>query len=159
MEIYLNEKKNKKNGLDTRITCKALFLALAHFGFPIGEKGQKLKIPKQILNKKWDIKKYVIRGLFDTDGYLFAKKHEGYRYPYISITTYSNILLNQVYELLKEQKYPVYKIRNEVNIRGIQNTQRWMNDIGTSNEKHLIKYKYWLKNKILPKMGQSYNPA
>ncbi len=124
---------------------------LLKLGFPKGKKYEKLKIPEIFLNLPWNKKKYLIRGLIDTDGSIFGNKKENYRYPYISFTTKSVELRNQVYSLLRAQEYPVYLNGNyNIFLKGIKNVQRWMNDVGTSNSKHKFKYEHWLKHKTLP---------
>ena len=143
------------------IKRKGLFESLNKLGFPIGKKGKRLAIPKQIIKLDWSKKKNIIRGLFDTDGSILAKKHEKYRYPYITICSMSDKLLLQLLKLLRKNNYPFYIIKNKkytggIWMRGNKNVIRWMNDIGSSNDKHLFKYKYWLKNGSLP--PKVYNP-
>lgn len=130
----------------------SLFKELKKLGFPVGKKGQKLKIPNRLLKLPWNLKKYLIRGIFDTDGCISARKDEGYKYPHIIITTSSKPLLGQLYKLLRERGYPAWitKSRREIKIKGIKNTTKWMNDVGSSNLKHKFKYEYWVKNKVLP---------
>ena len=73
----------------------------------------------------------------------------------------SDKLLLQLLKLLRKNNYPFYIIKNKkytggIWMRGDKNIIRWMNDIGSSNDKHLFKYKYWLKNGSLP--PKVYNP-
>ena len=141
----------KHNVTRLEIRNKSLFDGMKRIGFPIGEKGRNLKIPNKLLILPWKVKKFIVRGLFDTDGSIFGKKNEGYKYPYICITSISSVLLNQLYLILRKQGYPCYISSDDLLIKGIKNTKKWMSDIGTSNPKHKFKYDYWLKNAILPK--------
>lgn len=148
------EIKNK-NCRKITIKSRGLFEFLNNLGFPIGIKGERLKIPKRLINLNWDINKNVIKGIFDTDGCISAKKHEKYKYPYIIITSISNKLLFQLFKLFKEHNYPFYlrKRKNrliELLMRGNKNVIRWMEDIGSNNPKHIIKYEYWKKYGVLP---------
>ncbi|MBW2966327.1 LAGLIDADG family homing endonuclease [Candidatus Woesearchaeota archaeon] len=98
----------------------------------------------------WETKKFLIRGLFDTDGTIFAKKNEGYRYPYIGFTSKNKIFLKQVQILLRKKGYPFYTNNDNLFMKGIKNIKKWMKDVGTSNSKHKFKYEYWTKHGKLP---------
>lgn len=117
---------------------------------PIGVKYDKIHISKKILALPWDKKKYVLRGLFDTDGIIFARKDENYRYPHISITSKSLSFLNQIKGMLRSQNYPAYINGVDVRIKGIENIKKWFNDIGSSNSRNLKKYNYFLNHGIIP---------
>ncbi len=119
-------------------------------GVPIGLKYNKLKISNKIMRLPWNIKKYVIRGLFDTDGCIYAKKNENYRYPQIVITSKNKSFLEEIKKILKQQDYPAYTNEKDVCVRGIENVRRWFKDIGSSNSRNLLKYEYFLKHKCLP---------
>ncbi len=98
----------------------------------------------------WKIKKFVLRGLFDTDGCIFANKREEYKYPYISISSKSEPFRNQIINMLRDQNYPAYNTKKDVCVRGIANVKRWFNDIGSSNRRNQFKYEYFLKHGNLP---------
>ncbi len=119
-------------------------------GFPIGKKYKSISIHKKILSLDWKINKYVLRGLFDTDGCIIANKREKYKYPWIAIASKSKRFREQIKDMLKRQGYPAYITGKDVNVRGIRNVNRWFNDIGSSNPRNLKKYEYFLKNKNLP---------
>ena len=151
--VYFYEYKNQ-NLCFLSIKHKDLASFLSKFGFPIGLKYGKLKIPKKILHLPWGTKKRLIRGLFDTDGSICAKKREDYKYPQISISSKDQIVLKQLYSLLKERGYPCWISGDNISIRGIGCVKKWMSDIGSSNNRNIFKYEYWLKNKMLPsKLG------
>lgn len=133
------------------ITNKELCLILnREFNFPLGKKYPRLRISNKVLKLPWKIKKYVIRGLFDTDGCILANKRESYRYPWVIITSKDIKLLNQIKKLLKEQGYSAYITGKDVCVRGIKNLEKWFKDIGSSNSRNLLKYEYFLKHKFLP---------
>jgi hypothetical protein len=140
----------KRNSVRLTIRNKYFSNFLINFGFPKGNKYKVLRIPPQIMKFKWEKLKFVIRGLFDTDGSIFANKNEGYRYPYICITSISGKLLNQLYGILRARGYPVYLSNDNLFMRGIANVNKWMNDVGSSNPKHKFKYNYWTSKGVLP---------
>jgi len=107
-------------------------------------------MPDKILKLKWEHKKFLLRGLFDSDGSIYAKKSEGYRYPIISIRSKNKKFLEEIYLLLKEHDYPAYFSDWNVSVRGIKNINKWFEDIGSSNLRNTLKYQYFLKHKNLP---------
>lgn len=144
-----------KDGNERFLSIKNKYLVNhlnTEFNFSLGKKLPNLAIPAQIIALPWELKKCVIRGLFDTDGSIYAKKREGYRYPQIAITSGSKVLIQQLYEILPAQGYPCYisSHNEDVIVRGIKNVNRWMEDIGSSNDKHRYKYKYWKSHGTLP---------
>ena len=138
------------NSLRLTIRNKPFSNYLIKLGFPVGKKYIDLTIPKKLYDLPWNKLKFLIRGMFDTDGTIFAKKNEGYRYPYIGISTKSDRLRSQLISLLRKRGYPFYDSGNDLFMKGIKNIKSWMNDVGCSNPKHRFKYEYWLQNKKLP---------
>ncbi len=160
LDFKIKERKDI-NAIDTKIRNKDLLTKLANIGFPIGKKLGKLNIPKKFYKMGWENVKFVIRGLFDTDGCFSARKDEKYRYPIIAISNNDPKFIEELYQLLKNKGYPVwkskYKKKLEIRLRGIKNTIKWMNDIGSSNDRHLSKYHYWLKNGVVPVVKRADN--
>jgi hypothetical protein len=148
--VYYYEYKNK-NVCMLSIKNKGLCLKLnREFDIPIGLKYGGLKVSNKILELPWKLKKFILRGLFDTDGCILANKRENYRYPWIIITSKSEKFRNQLTEMLREQGYPAYCTGKDVCVRGISNVNRWFTDIGSSNSRNLLKYQYFLKHGSLP---------
>lgn len=120
-------------------------------GFPKGKKYDGLSIPAHLRELEWSEVKLLVRGLFDTDGTIFARKDEGYRYPHIGLSTKSSMLREQVYDILRRHHYPIcFSGQENLVLKGVANVCRWMSDIGLSNPKHLFKYKYWKTHGVLP---------
>lgn len=151
LSTYYYESK-KQNVCIISIKNKRLCLELnKSFDVPIGIKYEKLKLSKKVLDLQWNFKKYLLRGLFDTDGCILANKREKYRYPWISISSKSESFRNELIKLLREQDYPAYITGNkDVCVRGIANVKRWFSDIGSSNNRNKYKYEYFLKHGYLP---------
>ncbi len=153
VKSYFYRYKNR-NLCNLIISSKRFSEFLNKFGFPVGLKYGKIKIPRRLMKLPWRMKKLIIRGLFDTDGSICAKKREKYRYPQISIASKDKVMLKQVYSILREQKYPCWLSGKNLSIRGKETAIKWFKDIGSSNNRNIFKYEYWLKNKVLPpKLG------
>jgi len=113
---------------------------------PHGEgKCEKVKIPEEIFNN-WDLAKYTIRGIMDTDGTVFVSKKPGIEeYPTMEITTTSIVLANQLREILLQQGFRVANIRKSLSklskrpayrvpLHGKNNVRKWLDEIGFSNK-------------------------
>lgn len=113
---------------------------------PHGEgKCEKVTIPKIIL-EDWNLAKYTIRGIMDTDGTVFVSKKPGIeKYPTIEITTTSPILANQLRKILLNQGFRVANIRQSLSklskrvayrvpLYGKSNLKMWLDKIGFSNK-------------------------
>lgn len=115
------------------------------------------KIKQQIDIPDWikgnlEYEKACMRGLMDTDGCIFYEchniKNKKYCYPRLSFVTASEPLRNSVFDILHKLNLNP-KIRN-VNKRYVQiedkeDIKKYFKVIGSSNPKHLNRY----KNKVL----------
>ena len=148
---YIYKRKDSRSR-KLSVKNRKLFEFFVSLGFPVGNKGNSLAIPKRFVSLPWEQLRCIIRGIFDTDGCITAKKNEKYRYPYIIISSKSKPLTKQLHQILRSRGYPCYIKKNEkeLRIKGIRNTVKWMGDIGSSNTRHLKKYSYWKKNGIVP---------
>lgn len=137
-----------QGALRFRICNKKFILWLKELGLPTG-KGKHLvvKIPQQILASEENIK-YCIRGIFDTDGFIYWDKRQIYKNPYprLGITTCSKRLFNQLVEVLERLEFEgIYKKQYakrgayDVELYGHANLRKWMTVIGSSNKKNLDK--------------------
>jgi hypothetical protein len=109
-------------------------------------------IPKWILTKKQFMKKFI-RGLVDTDGSLFFAKRGTYKsnkYPVIEIKIYDEMLLEQVFEILKELGLNPIKQKYKVQLNGIYRLNEWLKNIGFKNSNHLSRYYIWKKFGFCP---------
>jgi transcriptional regulator with XRE-family HTH domain len=149
INCYYYEYKNR-NVCSLAISNKKFALFLSNIGFPIGKKCGRLKIPNSFFRLDWKFQKMIIRGIFDTDGSICAKKREGYKYPQISLSSQEDILKKQIYKILRKRGYPCWIFQNNIYIRSNISVKKWFEDIGSSNQRNILKYNYWLNNKILP---------
>ncbi|MCW4047936.1 MAG: hypothetical protein NWE99_10345 [Candidatus Bathyarchaeota archaeon] len=137
----------RQRGLRWRLQSKEAFTVLAGLGLPVGQgKSYKVTIPEQILQKNWDLIRWTIRGIMDTDGTLFfSKKTYDYPiYPTIELRTASKKLSNQLETILLQNGFRARPRGNEkegfhVALYGLEMLKRWMTAIGFSNPKHTNK--------------------
>jgi len=145
---------SSSNGIRIDIKSRELANFLLEFGFPLGKKGE-ISIPNKILNSNNQNVNSVVRGLLDTDGCIFARKDEFYKYPHIKITSYSEILCNQLVEILRKNGFRAYNHGHDVIIKGKENTEKWFKLIGSSHPEILKRYDNWKQTgKLLPKRAR-----
>lgn len=142
----------KDNTLRLTVNSKEFHnLLTKRFKFPAGKKTHIVKIPEEIINAQNP--KFInscIRGIFDTDGCVFFDKRKSYKEYYIRInlTSVSSSLIKQVQHLLKKlnlnpritSNYSRYLIQ----INGVKNCRKFVEKIGFSNNRHLIKVNHIL---------------
>lgn len=153
-KAYLKEKP-KTNSIELQIFHKGLFNELSkEINFPIGKKGEQLQIDKKIICLGFDKLKHTIRGIFDTDGSFYLDKTPaGHLYPCISIQMKAPILINQLYNILKEEGFKLSykelqnnkKGQSKITLKGRKQLNQWMKYIGSSNLKHLNKINNFLE--------------
>lgn len=128
----------------TRDTCirltihsKVIFNTInKKFDFPIGKKHD-ISMHRSLI-KTQECKIALIRGLFDTDGYVGLQRK---KYPVIEITTVSKPLAIQVKDILNELDFGAYICKNRsspriafrVTLFGKEKLLKWQNLIGSSN--------------------------
>ncbi|MDE1833692.1 MAG: hypothetical protein KGH58_04720 [Candidatus Micrarchaeota archaeon] len=140
------------NTINIFISNKIIFDFFNGLGMPTGHKKGKLEITPKLSHSKKSAKAAILRGLFDTDGHIFARKDEGYRYPHIKITSATPYFLVQLKDLIREFGLPAYIHDIDVQLRGSKNIKKWMELIGTSHPTHQARYASWLETgKLLPK--------
>ena len=110
--------------------------------FPIGKK-ENLIIHSSIISLGFDKVKFVLRGIFDTDGTFFLQKNrKGIpSFPVISIHMNEIKLIRQMGEILEKKGFRVnYSDYGKmIRIQGKEQLKKWMNNIGSSNPKHVNK--------------------
>ncbi|MCD6496492.1 MAG: LAGLIDADG family homing endonuclease [Candidatus Aenigmarchaeota archaeon] len=133
---------------------KPFFEKVKLLDFPVGKKGQ-IKISSRFDRNLW---KYIIAGLFSTDGSLVIKNNNNTIYPRIEIQSISFRLLEQTKNFLIDAglKGNVYKIERKnyntiyrLEFPGITNLLKFKSQIGFVNPKHIDKLSHYLKNRHL----------
>jgi hypothetical protein len=128
-------------------------------GLPLGKKFE-VFIPKTFL-KSEELKKAVIRGIFDTDGGIYLEPKNNKLYPRMEIRTISERLGKQVcenlislglratiYSQLFDSDFNRQRIY-VITIRGTEMFEKFMKIIQPANSKHIGKYEKYLDSKGL----------
>ena len=138
-------------GLRLRLYSKEFIEFLINvLDFPYGKnKGKTVKIPEKITSRKWEITKYCLRGITDTDGSLFvSRKGNVLNYPCIEISTISKPLAIQISEMIspkyrvgfREFQMPTGNTMHKLSLNGNKIVSRWIKDVGFSNKRKLNKW-------------------
>jgi hypothetical protein len=132
----------KENVVNIQICRKEVVDFLLSIGMISSPKRNRAKIPDQYYNKKFG--KFVLRGLFDTDGCLALVNNNGYLYPRVEIKVCPSPMQLQIFSLLDLYgfHYGKYDIGNgqvRIQINGKDNSKKWFEAIGSRNLKHLEK--------------------
>ena len=135
--------------LEVIVSSKNLVVFLNNLGLPIGNKiKQEIDIPDWI-KKNREFSKKCIRGIFDTDGCVYIDKHQRKDHSYssinVAITSASPKLLDSIYLiLLKDGFNPTKSSYRSIRLRKSQEVFRFFNEIGSSNIKHLNRFRKFL---------------
>jgi len=128
-------------------------------GLCTGKKYQ-IEIPKIFLKNK-NLKRCIIREIFDTDGGIYLEKKNGKLYPRIYITTICENLSEQIMEIFSEfelhsTKYSQlydkkFKRKRSyiLTIRGKEMFHKFMKEIKPKNPKHIEKYPRFVNSQNL----------
>lgn len=136
-----------QRGLRWRLQCKHAYSMLLELGVPAGAgKSHNVTIPNRIIHQKWDLSKWTIRGIMDTDGTLFFSKktYDQPIYPTIELRTCSFGLAKQMEALLLQNGFRA-RLRGDakegyhVALYGKKMLLKWVEEIGFSNSKHSSK--------------------
>ncbi|GEM_PF-1217087 len=101
------------------------------------------KIPGFILADD-ELAKSCLRGLMDTDGSICRRS----TYMCLAFTSYSPVLLNQVYELGMKFGYFSYKIEGEqAGSNSWNKIRKYFAEVGSSNLRHIVRFEERFKNK------------
>ena len=138
--------KIRENGARIQFYSKPTVKRLTEkFKVPCNEgKCWKVVIPEMIA-QDWNLAKFAIRGIADSDGSVFtAKKPGSPNYPSVEITTTSINLAEQIRRILLSRGFRVaniWKYKSKLAVRdaykvplnGKENLRKWMDEIGFSN--------------------------
>ena len=134
--------RKKRNATLFSTSNKNVFNFFKNLNFPIGVKGEKLRIPKVILSKN-KLSLACIRGIFDTDGTIyFRRKNE----PVIEISSGDKRYLIEIKKCLNYLGFHANLGHNKVVIYQKKEIERFFEVIKPANTKHLNKYKKYLKS-------------
>ncbi len=140
------------NVMGITLSRKKIIGFLVKKGLKIGNKvKQQVEVPDWI--RKSDLfSKYCMRGLLDTDGCFYVDKHKYKDKVYfncgINFTNRSLPILNFFKEnLIKFGYHPTQNTQFSISLRREEEIKRYFEEIGSSNPKHLNKFKNYLKER------------
>jgi DNA-binding transcriptional regulator WhiA len=114
---------------------------------------RKDRLSNKIL-KNDDLKKYFLRGLFDTDGTIYKKYGD---YAQIGFRIYNASIFNSVLTFLDQLEFNPSANRgfNYVYIHSQKEIRHFFRDIGSANPKHIARYLYWKNFSEVPKIEKT----
>ncbi|VVB67823.1 LAGLIDADG-like domain protein [Candidatus Norongarragalina meridionalis] len=123
-----------------QVASSVLVAFKQQLGLPIGPKNE-LPIPKWVWDNGFETD--FVRGVFETDGCVYLENKNGRKYPRMEISTTSEQLAKDLAVAIEKQGIPTsywkqsysndWKPLHHVCVRGIENTRRWMEKIGTNH--------------------------
>lgn len=143
--------REKVNAVRFETCNKKVFIFFKELGFPVGEKGNRLRIPEVIL---FDDKLAIacVRGIFDTDGSVYKryskqyKKHTRfYNYNVIQFKLICYKIIEQIKYILnkvniKTTKISEYKNSFTLRITDQKEIYKFMNLVKPNNNWHIERY-------------------
>lgn len=155
IEQIFHDKPSVKTRKDERsitvlLSSKIAAGYLHELGMPRGNKiANNLSAPGWIKNNK-KYQKAFIRGLFDTDGCIYADRHliKGRKYVNLgwTITSYSPQLRKDLIAILKDMRYAPTNRENQTSVflRRHEEIKKYFSEIKSSNPKHLMRYQKFI---------------
>lgn len=145
--------RKNENTLDLQIFKRDIIKYFLEIGLVNSPKLNRAIIPHIFL--KEELKKYVLRGLFDTDGSLVITNNNGKIYPRLEIKICESPMKYQIINMLNELgfKFGVYNINTHqirIQMNGRSQLEKWVQLIGFNNPKHI--------NKIKKVAGEGFEP-
>lgn len=118
-------------------------------GFKPGEKKNKnFELPKELYND--EILKAVLRGLFDTDGGIYAHPNTEIM---LDITAKNESIHGLLVEATEVLDLPLGVTSDRVQLYGEQKVDRFLETLGSSNSRNIKRYLYYKKNRRVPKVN------
>ena len=112
------------------------------FDFPVGTKSffNVKKFPKN-----WKLQRYLIRGIFDTDGSTLFDKDPRYKVPYpiLDVTMKNKEVLDWAAVVLSTRGFKIIRSGRQLKLKGADNFHKWFKDIAPANSLHKLKYSRW----------------
>jgi len=116
-------------------------------GLVSAPKWDRARVPVQLMNS--NLGRYVLRGYFDTDGSVVLTNNNGTLYPRLELKISPSPMQTQLISLLDlfGFQFGVYQIgrgKVRVQLNGVSQLRKWIQEIGFSNEKHSEKARVFL---------------
>lgn len=144
------EKHKDQNTIAIQFRSKGLLHYLEQLGAHIGKKDN-WSVPN-IIMQRGNLSRAYLRGIFDTDGCISLKTYN-HGYPVIKVKQKSRKVIEQLAKLLKDLGFYFYaeydvvtkdkrgftSVGSSIYISGWKNLRRWMDLIGSNNQRNLSK--------------------
>lgn len=121
-------------------------------GIPTGRKKNRLKLPKWVSRNSLFLR-YFLRGLVDTDGSLFFTKRGTYKlnkYPVIEMKLHDRNFISELANALKKLGFACVRTKFKVQLNGIKNLEKWVEEIGFKNMNLISRYLIWKRFNYCP---------
>ncbi len=139
-----------ENTCDIRVFHREIIkFVLDDLGMAISPKWNRAKIPKYYLKNNLEL--MVLRGYFDTDGCVTVTNNNGTLYPQLEMKVCPSPMQNQFLTILKRRGFrfqvnDIGKGKIRIRLNGKEQAEKWINEIGFSNPKHISKYLKYKKS-------------
>ena len=149
-KIYIS---NQTRSIRCVVYNKKICKFLVKIGFPVGKKinSKKLTIP-QIFFKDKKLLISCIRGLQDTDGTICPHPHTKIM---LQTTILNKQLLKSCINAYEKLNMPFGYYNKGINIYGKKKLEQYFSLIGSSNLKHILKYRKFITNGYVPNQKET----
>lgn len=117
------------------------------------KKKAKARIPQYFFKDK-ELLKNCIRGLFDTDGSICYHPHTKAMF---SFTAKNKYLLNSTISAFECLDLPIGVSKDDIYFYGKNKLKKFMDEVGSSNKKHLTKWKTFCKTGVMIRSSELDN--
>ena len=151
--ISIVPKERANQNVNTIVLSRTLLVEfLKSMGITVGSKTRNQVMVPDWIRGNLDCRKKCLRGLFDTDGCFYIDKHviknKIYKNPGMNFTNRSIPLLLFFKDTLTEMGFgPTQISKYSVVLRKEENIVRYFGEIGSSNPKHINKFRAYLQEK------------
>jgi hypothetical protein len=148
--------KKEENTAELLLFGKEYYDSLMNLGLQRAPKKDVAVVPKFITS--YNLSRFFLRGLFDTDGCLiFDAQHTSrHYYPRLEIKFQPSPMRSQVFDMLVGEGFkPIISVTGSkevlrIQLNGEKQLSRWVERIGFKNIRHLTKYCLWKKQHYCP---------
>ena len=136
--------RKSENAIDIQVFSKDLVRFLIDkVDLVLSPKWGRAKVPRTYLTR--NLRKYVLRGYFDTDGSVVITNNNGIPYPRLEMKICPSPMRDTLIEILKRGgfRFGAYNIENNrtrIQMNGKNQAIKWLSNIGFSNPLHSQKY-------------------
>ncbi len=136
--------RKKERAIDIQVFSKDLVRFLIDkVGLLPSPKWERAKLPKTYLAK--GLRRYVLRGYFDTDGSVVIANNNGTPYPRLEMKICPSPMRDTFVGILRKEgfRFGAYAIENNrtrIQMNGKNQATKWLINIGFSNPIHIQKY-------------------